>query len=44
MQVRHVQKMLNNEPAEALGGQMTRSQAMYGRLDHCVVLPTEQEI
>ena len=34
-----VQKMVNNSPAEALDGRMTRSQAMYGAVDQCEVLP-----
>ena len=38
-QVLRVQKMVNNSPAEALDGRMTRSQAMYGAVDQCEVLP-----
>lgn len=30
MQVRRVQQQINNEPSEALGGSMTRSQALFG--------------
>jgi hypothetical protein len=30
LQVGRVQHMINNEPASALGGQMTRSQALFG--------------
>lgn len=39
MQVLQVQKMINNRPARALGGRMTRSQALFGALDQCSVLP-----
>lgn len=34
-----VQKMVNNSPAVALDGRMTRSQAMFGAVDQCEVLP-----
>jgi len=34
-----VQKMINNRPCVALGGRMTRSQALFGVVDACPVLP-----
>jgi hypothetical protein len=39
-QVAKVQRQINDEPASALGGTMTRSQALYGALPHSTVTPT----
>ena len=38
-QVLRVQKMINDEPSDALGGKMTRSQALFGHLNLGVLQP-----
>lgn len=42
--VLHVQKMINNELSTALGGQLTRSEALFGAPDMRPFLPTAEEL
>ena len=44
LQVGRVQHMINNEPASALGGQMTRSQALFGEPNQRVLLASGEYI
>ena len=39
-----MQHMINNEPASALGGQMTRSQALFGEPNQRVLLASGEYI
>ena len=44
LQLRRVQAMINNEPASALGRQMTRSQALYGEPNQRVLQASAESL
>lgn len=44
LQVRRVQGMINNEPAAALGRQMTRSQALFGEPNQRVLQASAESL